>query len=149
MMKTFALWAAFLFSAAASTAEPAPFYVTIDAVALKSASGGWVTVIRPDKKVDLLVTEPTIGFFNNLNRVPPGEYVNVMLTVSEDSPAATISYAIENDFAPVTVKKASFVSVKFRLDIDKRGLEAVEALALTIDGYKRAFGRGEIAVDRC
>jgi len=57
--------------------------VTIQSVELKNTAAQWVTVIQPDKEVDLANQESTITFFNNTGRVPAGRYVNFRIKILE------------------------------------------------------------------
>jgi hypothetical protein len=80
------LFAALAFMLAAPSAraeEPDKFVITIAKVELKNADGGWITVLEPDKEVDLMNAEPTLSFFNNQGKVPAGKYVNFRITLSE------------------------------------------------------------------
>lgn len=65
----------------ASQAEK--FVITIVKVELKSVDGRWLTILEPDKEVDLANAEPTISFFNNQGKVPAGKYANFRITLSE------------------------------------------------------------------
>lgn len=76
--------AALMLSAAAVLAdEPEKFVITIVKVELKSVDGRWITILEPDKEVDLANAEPTISFFNNQGKVPAGKYSNFRITLSE------------------------------------------------------------------
>ncbi|MBI4353023.1 MAG: DUF4382 domain-containing protein [Candidatus Omnitrophica bacterium] len=89
--------------------------ITIQKVELKSASGEWVTVIEPDRQVDLLTTIPRVSFINN-GRVPPGGYTNFRLTLSE-IPKDRIEICSAKELEdPLEVRKGSFVSVSFSMD---------------------------------
>lgn len=72
-----ALWTA------PAEADAEKFIVTIRKVELKTVDGRWITVLEPDKEVDLVSAEPTVSFFNNQGRVPAGRYSNFRLTLSE------------------------------------------------------------------
>ncbi len=86
-LKTLALSLVFIFlfsEIPCQAAGPASVCrVTIRSVELKNTAAQWVTVIEPDKQVDLVNQESTIYFFNNTNRVPPGKYVNFRVKILE------------------------------------------------------------------
>ncbi|HTL71393.1 MAG TPA: hypothetical protein VL404_08900 [Candidatus Eisenbacteria bacterium] len=67
----------------AFAAGSAKFAVTIEKVELKNAQSEWITIIRPDRLVDLINEEPVVSFFNNDGRIPAGRYVNFRVTLSE------------------------------------------------------------------
>jgi len=69
--------------APASAGETAKFIITIQSVQLKNNTGQWITVIEPDRRVDLVDEEASISFFNNTGRVPPGNYINYRIVLSE------------------------------------------------------------------
>ena len=80
------LFAVFIFMLSAPAVfagEPAKFVITIVKVELKSVAGRWVTILEPDKEVDLVNAEPTVSFFNNQGKVPAGKYANFRITLSE------------------------------------------------------------------
>lgn len=61
---------------------PSHYVVTIEKIELKTEEGRWVTVIQPDKQVDLIESEARVAFFNN-GRVPEGRYLNFRITLSD------------------------------------------------------------------
>lgn len=67
----------------AGAAETAKFVVTLKKVELKNNTGQWITVIEPDRRIDLVNEEASVSFFNNGGRVPPGNYINYRITLSE------------------------------------------------------------------
>ena len=62
---------------------PSQYVITIKSVQLKNNTGQWITVIEPDRQVDLVTTEPSVSFFNNAGRVPPGNYINFKVEILE------------------------------------------------------------------
>ncbi len=80
-----------LWAPAVLASEAEKFVITIVKVELKSIDGPWITILEPDKEVDLVNAEPTISFFNNQGKVPAGKYVNFRVTLSETVTFAGIS----------------------------------------------------------
>lgn len=138
-----------------AAAIPDAYVVTIDHVELKNASGAWITLVRPDKKVDLVTTDPVVAFFNNKGRIHAGGYVNARMTISgeilrheEDDPRKPVYLVAKKDFAkPVFIKKGSFVQVKFKLNLEVPISEALIEFGVTADEDKRVFGPDEIDVE--
>lgn len=131
------------------------FFITLDGVELKNASGEWVTVIRPDKRVDLSQEEPAVRFFNN-GRIPEGEYVNVRVTFTPGAwqEAGTrlaprvLKMERGEDYAePFAIKKGTFVGVSFSFDHPERlNAEAVQEVRVTIDQQTRVDGSDRIKI---
>lgn len=123
-----------------------PFFVTIQKVELKSAGGEWVTVMEPDKKVDLALDEPSVSFFNN-GRVPPGKYVNVRVQLDQGLISRIEDYALSLD-----IKKGSFVNVSFGFDLAgssrSLGQDNFKQIQLTIDEEERLDGPDQIKIER-
>lgn len=127
-----------LISGPASRAEtiPAAYVITIQNVELKGASGRWISVIHPDKQVDLLSTEAAVSFFNNTGRVPAGAYEDFRVEfLKPDGRKARLGglTALER---PLQVGKGSFIRVCFDLEVrpgHEPDLEAKKA-AITVDG---------------
>ncbi len=82
LLRAFAL-AAMLCAPSAHAAETTEYTITIQEVLLKKTTGEWVSVIRPDKQIDLVNVEPSLSFFNNEGRVPEGRYTNFKVLLSE------------------------------------------------------------------
>ena len=110
------------------------FFITIEKIELKNAAGEWVTVIRPDRRLDLEQEEPTVRFFNN-GRIAPGEYGNVRVTLTE----ATLER--KADFSPpLSIKQGSFVNVSFLFDLnaaDQLNEQTVRQVSVTVDQDER------------
>ena len=124
------------------------FFITIDQVELKSASGQWVTVIRPDRRVDLAAEEPSVRFFNN-GRIPAGDYSNVRVRFTpEEGARKQMSLERSEDYEkPIGVKKGTFIGVSFLFDwAGKPGVsaEAVKEVRLVVDQEEHVDGSGNI-----
>ncbi len=120
-----------------------PFFVTIEKVELKNASGEWVDVIEPDKRVDLTMDEPSVSFFNN-GRIAPGDYTNVRVTLIDGE---TLQVTRADDYIPpLSVKKGSFVNVSFVFNLESRPLsqESIQEAHLTVDQDERVDGGDKI-----
>jgi hypothetical protein len=126
-----------LWTGPAQAAEP--YFVTIAALELQKQDGGWVTVVEPDHRVDLMNTEAQVSFFNN-GRVPPGEYQNFRVLFDDAGTRRTITRG-EPYTPPLPVRKGSFISVWFILnfELDGDGLpvrpRSVKELRLTVDDF--------------
>ena len=139
-MTFFKIFSVFVFSAtlfslstdAFAAGDPSECVITIKEVQLKKDSGEWITVIEPDHQVDLVNQEPMISFFNNGRRVPPGDYSNFKILLLRtikiknaqhfslvyESPNDEIAISGSEDFLqPLKVKRGSFISVRFVLDL--------------------------------
>ena len=66
-----------------SAGDPSECVITIKSVQLEKDSGEWITVVEPDRQVDLISQEATISFFNNGRRVPSGHYKNFKIMISK------------------------------------------------------------------
>ena len=111
--------------------------VTIKSVELKNAAAQWVTVIRPDKQVDLMNQEAKITFFNNSGRVPPGRYLNFKIRLSDaawEERGETGVMAGADFVSPLQVKKGSFVSVRFGVDFEGSPKPRIKEASVTVDG---------------
>ncbi len=123
--------------------DPDSCTVYLKSVQLKKSSGEWITVIDPDKAVDLTKEEAGISFFNNQGRVPEGSYVNFGIILSErvrfsgrdgahstqgvvtarldlnrDPSSDEATLTAREDFSPpIAVKKGDFLSVWFHWDL--------------------------------
>ncbi len=64
-------------------AEPLEYTVTLKKFELKNNTGQWITVIEPDRPVDLAQEEAKVSLFNTSGRVPDGNYINFRITLSE------------------------------------------------------------------
>lgn len=62
---------------------PLEYTVTLKKFELKNNTGQWLTVIEPDRSVNLAEEEARISFFNTAGRVPDGNYINFRITLSE------------------------------------------------------------------
>lgn len=117
------------------------FFITIDEVQLKDANGRWITVIRPDRRLDLTQEEPVVRFFNN-GRVPAGNYENVRVSfTSEEGGKKKWALQRREDYAPaLPVKKGAFIGVAFsfdRLDEKHVSADAVKEVRLVVDQDER------------
>ena len=92
-------------------------FITIDQVELKKTSGEWVSVTRPDRRLDITQEEPAIRFFNN-GRIPPGDYSNVRVHfTAEEETRKQLTLERVEDYAPaLAIKKGSFIGVTFSFD---------------------------------
>ena len=112
--------------------DPSACVVTIKSVQLQKESGEWITVIEPDRRVDLVNQEPTVSFFNNGRRVPPGNYNNFKIFLlrtikAKDDKGIDVIYEApheeividgnRNFLESAQVKRQSFVSVWFELNL--------------------------------
>ena len=61
---------------------PDKFIVTIQSLMLKNQTGEWITIVRPDKEVDLFSDQAKVTLFNS-GKIPDGEYLNFKLAISE------------------------------------------------------------------
>lgn len=126
--------ACFLGSTAAAENFPAGYVITIENVQLKDSSGNWLSIIRPDKQVDLTKTEAAVSFFNNTGRVPPDSYDNFRVDfLRPDGQKVRLSSSIALE-RPLWVKKGSFIRVWFELEA-KTGQELqAKKASVTVDG---------------
>ena len=63
--------------------NPLEYTVYLKKFELKNNTGQWITVIEPDRPVDLVEEEARISLFNTAGRVPDGNYINFRITISE------------------------------------------------------------------
>jgi len=84
-MVTFFLFLAI--PAPAAGRETTKYVITVVSIELKNVTGEWKTLIRPDKRIDLTEAETMFSLFNN-GQIPPGNYINFRITLSE-----TITFA--------------------------------------------------------
>ncbi len=122
-----------------------PFFVTIEKVELKNTTGEWVTVIEPDKKVDLSQGEAAVSFFNN-GRVHPGKYINVRVRLDKGLVSRAADYS-----PPLDIKKGSFVNVSFEFDLNNKEerklvAENFKQIQLTVDDDERLDGADKIKI---
>jgi hypothetical protein len=124
-----------------ASAATAPYYITLGKLELETSGGGWVDIIEPDHRVDLMTTDASIVFFNN-GRVPAAEYENFRVTFDDQGRKHQLTRE-EKFLPPVTVKKGSFVRVVFALEFEKDGTGApvrptgVRQWSLTVDDDER------------
>ena len=127
--------------AGASAASAEPYFITLEKLELEKSDGGWVDILRPDHKVDLLTTDAVITFFNN-GRVPADVYDNFRVTFDDHGRKRELS-RLERFARPVTVRKGSFMRVVFALDLEKDAAgipirpTGVRELHLTVDEDER------------
>lgn len=132
----------FLILLSSLSAAGEPFFVTIQKVELKNASGRWVEVIEPDRRVDLTTEEPTVSFFNN-GRIAPDDYLNVRVSLlSGEGVQKKVFLERQTDYIPaLSVRKGSFVSVSFEYDPAAKPMrlasETVRQVSLTVDDQVR------------
>ena len=125
-------------------------FITIDRVELKNSSGEWVTVIRPDRRLDLTQEEPSVRFFNN-GRIPSGNYSNVRVSFTAEEPARkAMTLERKEDYnPPVAIKKGTFVGVTFlfdRLGEAPLSAETIHETRLVVDQDEHIDGGGTIKV---
>lgn len=135
-----------LFFGLAQAAEP--FFITLDQVELKNSESQWITVIRPDRRLDLAKEDPAIRFFNN-GRIPSGEYTNVRVhfTAEEDGKKAMTLERAEDYSPALTVKKGTFIGVAFSLDgspAERLSARTVKEVRLIADQDERIDGGDRI-----
>lgn len=114
--------------------------ITIKSVELKDSQGLWVTVIEPDKQVDLAAEEPSVSFFNN-GRVVPGNYVNFRIVFLDERGERKLS-AVQDAQKPLALKKGSFVNVNFKLELS--GQAKARQAEITVDETIRAYSAFEL-----
>lgn len=122
--------------ASAADTIPVGYVITIENVELKDSFGNWVSVIRPDKQVDLTKTEAAVSFFNTAGRVPPASYDDFRVEfLRPDGEKVRLSTA-EALEKPLRVEKGSFIRVCFDLEVDPGQEPALQAkkAAITVDG---------------
>lgn len=118
------------------------FFITIQKVELKNASGEWVDVIEPDRRLDLTIDEPTVSFFNN-GRIAPGDYSNVRVSlISEEDGLKKVFLERNEDYEPaLSVLRSSFVNVSFEFDPAQTPMrlasETIKEVRLTVDSQER------------
>lgn len=120
--------------------QPFSCVITIHSVELKNSAGQWVTVIEPDKQVDLAKEEAGLSFFNN-GRVPDGGYVNFRLKLFDSGHQPLEVFGSMDFIKPLVVQKGSFVGVWFTLDLAKM---AVSELTITVDQDTRNLAHQEV-----
>ena len=141
--------------------------ITLENVELKNSSGRWVSVIRPDLQVDLVTTKPSVSFFNNGGRIPPGEYMNFRIELLEKVKSSSTGgvetilhlnpekdadpkvWVLGNQGlqSPLLVKKGSFIRVWFDLEIPSDSAAArVREASVTVDEQTASFSKEEVAL---
>ena len=123
-------------------------FITIDQVELKDIGGQWVSVLRPDRRLDITQEEPVVRFFNN-GRIPAGEYTNVRVrfTAEEDGGKEMTLERTEDYSPPLTVKKGTFVGVTFSFDWkagERLSERSVKEVKLITDQDERIDGGDKI-----
>ena len=123
-------------------------FITIDQVELKKTSGEWVTIVRPDRRLDITQEEPAVRFFNN-GRIPSGDYSNVRVhfTAEEETRKQMTLERVADYAPPVAVKKGSFIGVTFSLDWkdgERVSERAVKEVKLVADQDERIDGGEKI-----
>ena len=113
------------------------YVITIENVELMNSTGAWVSVIRPDKRVDLLSTEAAISFFNNTGRVPAGSYENFRIEFFRPDGQKVRLGAVNKIANPLQVKKGSFIRVWFDLEVTGEQASVLQAkkASVTVDGH--------------
>ncbi len=136
------------FLAAPSSAgdAPAQSIITIKSVQLKSDQGNWLTVIEPDRQVDLLNEEAGLSFFNN-GRVPPGSYINFKIVYFTDSQDKTTEVSAAEDLRdPLLVKNGSFIGAWFKLDHRRLPLTDIQEVSITLDDSTRVYPGNQVVI---
>jgi hypothetical protein len=121
--------------------------ITLDQVELKNAKGEWVSVVRPDKIVDLSKEEPAVRFFNN-GRIPAGAYSNVRVHFTENGKRWTLERAADYEPA-LPIKKGTFVGVSFAFEPPSPETvsgDAIKEVTLTVDQQQRVDGSDNIKI---
>lgn len=143
----FLLLSALAVSSAAAINEvegPDTYTITIHAVRIMNTAGVWMTVIEPDKVVDLYQALPSISFFNN-GRVPPGAYSNFDISYTDSKKSeGRIKLTANQDFEPLWVKQSSFINVNFKLGLERPG--NVHQIEINVDESSRTIPSAMIAV---
>lgn len=85
MKKTAAILAFLTLAAGAAyaTGDASRFIVRVEKIELQSASGAWVTLAEPKADVEITTEGAALLETKNAGLVPPGEYQNVRITLSE------------------------------------------------------------------
>ena len=135
----------------AAADSPARCVITIKSVQLQKDSGEWLTVIEPDRQVDLVSQEPVVSFFNDGHRVAPGRYRNFKITQLKtinltdkngipflyEAPTDEILISGKNDLEEfLEVKAKSFVSVLFELDLSFLPPKSIKQVTIAVDTQK-------------
>lgn len=120
--------------------------VTVQSVELKTSDNRWITVIEPDKQVDLTQEEPLVNFINN-GRIPPGFYKNfkVVFDVSGIEREKIYFSSFEDWMKPVEVKKTSFIAVRFGLNLEDP--KDVRWTRVTVDADTRILQRTDLVFE--
>ena len=122
------LFLLFLFLSSVAVAA-GPYFITIQKLELRKESGEWVSILEPDRRVDLAATEASVSFFNN-GRIPADRFKNFRLSFEDHG--RNVEMTRKKDLEPpFEVKKGSFVNVSFELDLDT---QKVKETHLTVDG---------------
>lgn len=139
------LFLAASFAAAPLHAEPV---VHLRKFELKNDAGAWVSVIEPDRLVDLAEEQAKVSFFNTTGRVPEGRYVNFRLTLADDTRTnAVFSVTRAADFAePLAIRKGSFLFADVEPVLETPVRRITEA-RLTVDERELAMGPEEIRIE--
>ena len=120
-------------------------FITLDQVELKNAEGQWVTVIRPDRKIDLSQEEPAVRFFNN-GRIPAGSYSNVRVHFTPEDQKQLILERLSDYEPALPVKKGTFIGISFAFDWQAPALseKTIKEVKLTVDQDERIDGSDKI-----
>jgi hypothetical protein len=118
------------------------YVITIQNVELKAASGVWVSVVRPDKQVDV-ATEPAEVSFINHDRVPVAEYTNFRISFLEPSGKQALLTSVQDFAQSLTVKRTSFIHAAFYLDL---AAHQVKGAAVTVDDQTRTMMQSELSL---
>lgn len=116
------------------------YVITIENVELKATSGAWVSVVRPDKQVDIANEVAEVSFINH-DRVPSAEYVNFRITFLEPSGNRSVLTSVQDFKNSLTVKKTSFVYAAFYLDV---AAHEVNGAAVTVDDQTHTMTKGDL-----
>ncbi len=114
-----------------------PHVITVKGVYLKDSAGAWVKVIEPDRRVDFSKEEAVVVFFNNLGRVPAGDYTNFRVEFTGNDGIPKRLSAREDFDGAVAVRKGSFIRVAFGLLLEN-GIRMQQA-DMTVDADSRRF----------
>ncbi len=130
--------------AGAAQLSPAGTVITIENVELKESGGEWISVIRPDKRVDLRNERAFVSFFNNQGRVPTGRYDDFRITYLDSANEKKSLHPVKPLGEALEVKRGSFVNVCFDFGNvgDFQPLQVKKA-AVTVDDRTEEVGEFE------
>lgn len=120
--------------------------ITIQKVELKSTSGEWMSIIEPDRVVDLSKEEAMVSFYNN-GRVPEAEYNNFRITITKPNGQNLQIFGIQ-DFTGLSVKKTSFISVSFDIQLVSEYQEEIKSVEINVDERTEELFADQLCVQK-